>query len=259
MVRLSYPRRARLADERQVQIHLDCYCHTCRYWHRPGPCTPDQFSVAVWDWHHKHEGHEVEFLSPRRRLPSRLREWWWQKLGRAPWWLTYRENTDFKLSYTAVTALTISLASVASNTTFTAGRNSTAIDNSSNRYMDYQLTAKVTTGTTPTIDREIRVYSYQALNADGTPAYPDTVTGSDAAVTLTSAYTLDGGFVFMGASSNSASSNVGYPIKCLSLAQAYGLAPKRWGVYVTHSTAVNLHSTGGNHFVNYVGAYLTDT
>lgn len=259
MPELVYPRAERLHDEAGVQIHLDGYCHTCRHRHALRPLTPDDFSTELWSWYHKHQGHDFEFLSPRRRLPRRFRDWFWQKLGVAPCWLEYAENTNFKIQYDAAAALTITLTSLASSTTFVAGWESTAINNSSSpRSIDSELTAKITTGTTPTVDTEIRIYAYQPLNPD-TPTYPDTITGANAAVTLTSAYTLSGGFVAMGSTAVAATSNVGYPIKCLSLAQAYGKEPKRWGLYVTHNTVAALHGTGGNHVLMRTPAYLTDT
>jgi hypothetical protein len=246
-----------------VQITLDCYCHTCKLWHRPSPCTPDQFSTELWDWYAKHPGHDCEFLSPKRRLP-RFADKLWQRLGYAPWWLAYRENTNFKLAYAATTALTITLGGLASSGVFTNGRESTAVDNSTNRYIDYALTAKFTTHATvaPTNNTDIRLYSYQALNPD-TPTYPDTLTGTNAAVVLTAAAAsnlLDAGFVLLGSATVVASANVPYTVtRCLSLAQAYGAAPKRWGVYVTQNTGQALHATDGNHFVTATGSYLTDT
>jgi hypothetical protein len=255
----AYPRAERLPDEAGVQIRLDAYCHTCQHRHVLRALAPTDFSTEVWSWYHKHTGHAFEFLSPTRRLPRRFRDWFWQKLGFAPWWLEYAENTNFKLQYDAAAALTMTLTSLATNSTFQAGRESTVIDNSSSpRSIDSELTVKITTGTTPTIDTEIRIYAYQALNPD-TPTYPDTITGANANVTLTSAYTLAGGFVAMGSTAVSATSSIGYPIKCLSLAQAYGKEPKRWGLYVAHNTVAALHATGTNHVLIRTPCYLTDT
>jgi len=257
---VDYARAERLVDEAGVQITLDCYCHTCKLWHRPGPRTPDGFSHELWDWYAKHVGHDFEFLSTKRRIPRRFRDWFWAKLGYAPWWLDYGENTNFKLAYTTAAALTITLASLATSGTWVAGRECTAIDNgTTTRNIDSQLTAKITTGTTPTVDTEIRIYGYQALNPE-TPTYPDTITGADANVTLTSTYTRDGGIKpLMGSTAVSATSNIGYPIACLSAVQAWGIEPKRWGLFVTHNTAVNLHATGGNHVIVRTSSYMTDT
>src|SRR5215471_5689969 len=149
-------------------------------------------------------------------------------------------------------------ASVASSGTFVAGREAAGVDNSSARNIDSEITAKLTTGTSPTVDTELRVYGYQALNPD-TPLYPDTISGTNAAVTLTSTYQLSGGFLLLGSSAVSATSSIGYPIKCLSTAQAWGKEPKRWGLYITHNTAVALHATGTNHVLTYTSAFLTDT
>jgi hypothetical protein len=256
---IDYPRVERLQDEAGVQISLDCYCHTCKLWHRPGPRTPEGFSLELWEWYAKHRGHDFEFLSPRRRLPRRFKDWFWQKMGCAPWYVEYGENTNFKLAYASAAALTITLASLATSATWVAGRESTVIDNRTTRNIDSEITAKITTGTTPTVDTEIRIYGYQALNPD-TPTYPDTITGADAAVTLTSAYTRDGGIKpLLGATAVSATSNIGYPIACLSTAQAWGKEPARWGLYVTHSTVAALHATGGNHVLVRTSAYMTDT
>jgi hypothetical protein len=256
---VDYPRTERLALEAGVQMHLDCYCHTCRLWHRPQPCTPDQFSREMWDWHAKHVGHDFEFLSPRRRLPRRFTDWVWQQLGWAPWWLEYRENTNFKLAFGTATAITITLTTLASSANWVAGRGSVAIDNTSARNIDSEITARITTGTTPTVDTEIRIYGVQATQPD-TPTWPDTITGTDAAVTLTSTYTRDGGIKpLLGATAVSATSNITYPIACMSTAQAWGKEPKRWALYVSHSTVAALNGTQTAPVLTYTSSYLTDT
>ena len=257
---LVSPRGQRLGEEQGVQMRLDAYCHTCKLWHRPQPCTPDQFSHEVWEWHAKHVGHEFEFLSPRRRIPARFKDWVWQKLGLAPWWLEYRENTNFKVAYGAATALTITLTSLASSSAWTAGREATHIDNSTSRNIDSEITARVVVGTTPTLDTEIRIYGVQALFPDTTVVWPDTITGTNAAVTLTSTYTRDGGIKpLLGATAVDATSNRTYPIGCLSTAQAWGKEPKRWTIFVTHNCVAALNATQTAPVLTYTPSYLTDT
>ena len=257
---LDYDRATRLADEVGVQIALDCYCHTCKLWHRPQPCTPDGFSQALWEWHAKHVGHDFEFLSPRRRLPRRFRDWFWAKLGYAPWWLDYGENTNFKLAYAAAAAMTITLTSLATSSTWIAGRDAVAIDNSTTRNIDSEITARIAVGATVTADTEIRVYGVQALNPD-TPTWPDTILGTNAAVALTSTYTRDGGIKpLLGATAVAATANVVYPIACLSTAQAWGKEPKRWTVFVTHNTTGSaLNATQTAPVITYTSSYLVDT
>ena len=241
-------------DQERVRLDLDAYCHTCKHRHKLG-LTPQGFTGELWEWEAKHRGHEFEFLSPKRRIPAHFDDQTFQAVGEAPWWLAYAENANIKIAYAASAAMTCTLASLASSATFVAGREATAIVNTTNLYIDYRVSAKITTGTTSTVDKEIRIYAYCVL--DDTPTYPDTITGSDANVTITSTYILDAGFILLGSTSNSATSNIGYPIKCLTIAEAFGHCPTRWGLFITHSTAVNLNATGGNHVLTQIGAYFT--
>jgi hypothetical protein len=241
-------------DAALVQVDLDAYCWTCNHRHRLGR-TPQGFTAEVWEWEAKHRGHEFEFLSPRRRLPPSLDERPYAQAGAAPWWLEVQENANVKLAYAASAALTITLASLGSSTTFLSGRESTAVNNTANLYVDGRITVRIRTGTTPTVDTEIRVYGYAAL--DDTPTYPDTIVGTDNARSITNAYILDAGLVLLGATAVSATSNVDYFIRCLTVAEAFGFAPPRFGVYVAHSTVAALNATGGTHVLTYIGAYLT--
>ena len=83
---------------------------------------------------------------------------------------------DQKIAYGSSAALTITLASLVSDINLLAGCESTAIDNTSNLYLDYLLSGKVTTGTSPTTGKSINIYVY-ALMEDST--YPDVLTGTD--------------------------------------------------------------------------------
>jgi hypothetical protein len=243
-------------EQARVQIALDAYCYTCRHHHHI-VTTPDGFVQEAWQWEAKHRGHIFEFLSPRRRLPARFLERLFVRLGWEPWWLTWAENADAKLAYVASAALTCSLGALGSSATFVAGREATSVLNNTTgvKYLDGRLTAKITTGTSPTVDTEIRIYGYAALN--DTPVYPDTITGTDSAVTLTNTYILDGGFVLVGATGVSATSNIGYPIRCFTLLEAFGPhVPTRWGLFVAHNTGVALHATAGLHVLTHTGAYI---
>jgi hypothetical protein len=243
-----------VVPDARVRLDLDAYCHTCQHRHRLGR-TPQDFTAELWEWEAKHHDHEFEFLSPRRQLPPRFDDRAYQARGEAPWWLTYAENANVKIAYAAAVALTITLASLATSSTFLVGRASTALDNTSNLYVDGRITAIVTTGTTPTVDTEIRLYGYADLT--DTPTYPDAITGTDAGKTITNAYILDTGLTLLGATAVSATSNVTYPIRCLTVAEAFGVHPKRVGIFAVHNTAVNLHATGTNHALQYSGAYIT--
>lgn len=163
---------------------------------------------------------------------------------------------DIKTEYATSSALTISLASLATSSTWVAGRESTLVDNTTNKYLDYLLAGKIRVGTTPTINTEIRVYVVALLN-DST--WPDSFTGSDAAKTITSAGVRDG-FAKLAAvlTVDATTSDRDYPFGPVSVAALFGGAmPKKFLVWVAHNTGVNLNSTGGNHVLDVTPVYQT--
>jgi hypothetical protein len=253
LVPSAEPVRLLSPDADRVRIDLDAYCWTCQHRHRLGR-TPQDFAQELWEWEAKHRGHAYEFLSPARRIPPRFDDQVYAAAGEAPWWLALEENANVKISYAASVALTITLDGLASSSTFLVGQESTVVDNTTNLYVDGRLTARIRTGTTPTVDTEIRLYGYTAL--DDTPTYPDTITGTNGTRTLTNAYILDSGLISLGATAVSAASNITYPIRCLTVAEAFGVHPKRLGVFAVHNTVAALHATGP-HVVTYIGAYIT--
>ena len=237
----------------QPKIEFEALCLDCRKRHHVEG-TPATWLTRMEDWRQKHIDHRIEFRSRRRRLPRGLDDSKFTNES-LPWWMRFRENADIKTAYAASAALTISLASLASSATFVAGRESTAIVNTSNLYLGYLLGGKITTGTTPTAG-QIQIWLYAAFN--DTPAYPNTITGSDAAVTLTSADIRNSGLAFFNAAVTSTTSDQAYPFRPLSISAAFGdIIPKRWGAFVTHSTVAALNATGGNHVLDYTGAYIT--
>jgi len=161
---------------------------------------------------------------------------------------------DVKLVYPASSAVTITLASLASDTSFLAGRESTLIDNTANKYSDYSLRGLITTGTTPTTGREIRVYVV-AIMEDGT--WPDVFDGTDSAETVSTAGTRDSICSYARAISTVATSNQAYYVECGSIAALFGNnLPSKFVVFVTHNTGVNLNATAGNHALYIKGSYL---
>lgn len=162
--------------------------------------------------------------------------------------------TTTKIAYAAAAALTHTLASLATSSTLLAGRESTAVDNSSNLYDDAILEGKIKTGTT-TANTVIEIWVYgEGVSASN---YMGQATGSDAALTLT-----DNGFkrlmklaCVIDVIGTAAAT---YIFGGISIAQLFGgVMPRKWGVFVTHNTGNNLDSTGGNHVVEYIGVTYT--
>lgn len=162
-------------------------------------------------------------------------------------------SSTHKPAYASVSALTISPASLASSATFVAGRESTAVDNSSNLYDDVILSGKITVGATPTPNTQILISVFSTL--DDSPTWPDVMDGTDSAETLTSVG-VGQGFLKLAAALNvdSNTSNRAYDFNGISVANLFGgTMPKRWGVFIAHNTGVALHATGGNHVINAQG------
>ncbi len=149
-------------------------------------------------------------------------------------------------SYGTSAALTMTLASLASDTSLIAGREATAVDNTSDLAVDSLVGGKVTTGTSPTASRQIEVWAIGSY--DGT-ALSAGATGSDANFSPTGEKTL---LKLLTIIPTDATSNHSYEWGPFSIAQAFGgTMPKKWSVYIVHNTGVALNATGTNHEVKY--------
>lgn len=163
---------------------------------------------------------------------------------------------SIKLAYGASAAVTISPASLASDTNLLAGRESDAVDNATNLYLDYLLAGKITTGTSPTDAREIRVYV--AGIVDDTPTYPDVLDGTDSAETITSSGIRDAALRLAAVIATNNTSDRTYWFGPISVAALFGgTLPAKFVVFVVHNTGVNLHATGSNHAIRVTGVYET--
>jgi len=162
---------------------------------------------------------------------------------------------DVKLNYPAASDATIGLASLASDTNLLAGRESTAIDNSSNLYLDYLISGKVTTGTSPTTARSIEVWAVGSW--DGTN-WPDVFDGTDSAETITSANHKASICRFVASMSTDSTSDRTYHFGPVSMASVFGgTLPPKFVLFVVHNTAVNLNATSSNHQIRIQPVYET--
>jgi hypothetical protein len=163
---------------------------------------------------------------------------------------------DIKQKYPAASndtvAITISLASLSSDTTLLAGRESTVVDNTTNVDIDHLVSGVIRVGTAPTASREIRVYAYAPRKiASGTPTYLAAVTGSDANLTIASANVRDSALRLLWATLTDTTTDRDYFMPPTSIAQAFGEMPPYWGLWVTQASGIALNSTSGNHELHY--------
>lgn len=162
--------------------------------------------------------------------------------------------SDIKVKYPATSsaALTFGIASLASDSSLLAGRESAAVDNTTNVDLDHVVSGFVTTGTTPTVSTTIEIWAYAPYKtASGTPSYPDVLDGTDSAETITSANVKYGMLRLVASLVVDNTSNRAYYVAPVSIRNLFGAMPKFWGLFLTHNTGAALNATAGNHVFEY--------
>jgi len=163
--------------------------------------------------------------------------------------------SDVKLAYGTAADATITLASLATDSNKLTGRESDALVNTTLLALDYLISGKITTGTSPTASKTIEVWAVGSW--DGT-TYPDVFDGTDSAETITSAEIKNSICKLVAALATTSSSNVTTPFGPVSLASIFGgVVPAKVVFFVTHDTGVNLNSTAGNHQIRILPVYET--
>jgi hypothetical protein len=162
---------------------------------------------------------------------------------------------DLKLSYPAASDLTITLASLGSDTNLLTGRESATIDNSTNLYLDYLISGKIRAVSTAA--RAIEVWAVGSW--DGTN-WPDVFDGTDSAETITSANMKASvcRFVAAIATDNTGTTDRDYHFGPVSIAAAFGgTLPPKFVLFVTHSNTSALNSTGTTHQIRIQPVFQT--
>lgn len=151
---------------------------------------------------------------------------------------------DVRLSYVASSALTVTnLHSIATSATWVAGWESAEIDNSTNKYLDYLISGKLVLGNSATAG-EIRVYVVAKIDD---AEWPDVFDGTESTETWTTTTIRDAAakLAFSTATRADPGTDDTYPIGPFSVAALFGgVCPEKFVLFVTHSTGVNLASSG---------------
>jgi len=142
-----------------------------------------------------------------------------------------------KLSTSA--ALTITLASLANG----SARQSTLVDNATNRYQDLLLYVKLKTGTSPTGNKTCDVYLIRGDDDATTEHLSDGAGASDAAIAILNA-------PLIGVVKTKASPATGDVLYGEFLVHRPG---PTWGIAVANNTGAALDATGSNHWVRWIG------
>lgn len=163
---------------------------------------------------------------------------------------------DIKAVYAASSNQTVTnLNSLAASATWVAGWESGAIDNTTNLYTDYRVTAKITAGAANlSTAGEIRLYLVGPLD-DST--WPDVFDGTESTETVTDTEMRDA-VCRLGASTatDNTASDV-YYLDCPSVRAVFGgNLPKKFVIFITHTvhTTTNAIAASGNQ-VTVTGSY----
>lgn len=147
----------------------------------------------------------------------------------------------------STTAITITLNSLASSGT--VGRASTAVDNSTNLFLDAFVTVTLSQSASAVAnDKSFYVFAYGSINGS---TYPEGVTGSDAAYTFAGAAgALTTAIRLIGVIPAVASANNTSPP--FAVAPAFGgILPYKWGIIVLNYGGQTLAASGNT--AQYVG------
>jgi hypothetical protein len=162
---------------------------------------------------------------------------------------------DIKIAYGSAFDLTITLVSLASDTNLLAGRESAAIDNTSDKMLDYLISGKITTGTSPTAARSIQIWAVASF--DGT-SWPDVFDGTNSDETISLANVKNSSVCrLVDELSTTATTDEDYYFAGVSIARLFGSVPPKFVLFVTHNTGVALNATAGNHVIRVQPVYRT--
>jgi hypothetical protein len=159
------------------------------------------------------------------------------------------------VNYSSPTTITMDLANLASDANLLAGRESTQIDNTTNKYEQVHVQGSVTVGTTPTVGGTIQIYLWGSDTSLGTTAR-DVLDGTDSAETITNAGVRNSLLKLVDTVTLTANtSDIAYPVGPFEVSQWFGAAvPRYWGLFVVHNTGVNLRNNAVNtNAFSYVG------
>lgn len=142
------------------------------------------------------------------------------------------------INYGSDTAITFDVSSLGTSSTFLAGRESTQIDNTTNKFIDAIVTCDGITGhasTAPTIGQQIQLYVWGSDVSLATTAI-DVLDGTDSAETLAHDSVRQGLHLVAAPTVTVATAGLKYYIMPFSVASFFdGVMPKFWGLFLSHN------------------------
>lgn len=162
---------------------------------------------------------------------------------------------NIKGLYAAASDVTITLASLGTDSTGLTGRQSTAVSNTTNLYLDYFLSGKITAGATVAVGQRTQIWCIPSW--DGT-SWPDTVSTTDLARTLTAGSKTYIGRLVVELVADATTANKTYHFAGVSIASLFGgFCPPAWVLFVTTNFGSGLNGTAANHQIRSLPYYET--
>ena len=217
-------------------MELHAVCHDCKRRHRIDE-EPQGIALYWSHWvHAKHAGHRVEIVPVITD------------------WKQYDPNADIKIAYASSANQTVTnLNGLAASATHVAGWESGAVDNSTNLYLDYRVTAKITVESTGVTAGEIKLWLVGELDDSN---WPDVFDGTESAETVTDTEIRDAICHLGTVTTNDTTASRVYYLDCPSAAAVFGgNTPRKFVVFITQNTGTTLETTGNQ--VTVKGSYLT--
>jgi hypothetical protein len=153
-------------------------------------------------------------------------------------------STTSMLTYPTAATITLDLKSLANG----AWRAGTAVDNTTNLYMDATLGGSIQVhSTAPTAGGTIDIYLYASY--DGTN-YTGGASGTDGVFADANNETL---FHFVDSIVVTAATSIDYEWGPFNVMSVLGHMPPKWGVVVENNTGQILHATGTANITKYTG------
>lgn len=152
--------------------------------------------------------------------------------------------------YSTDTAITFDLSSLGTSSSFTAGRESTEVDNTSSKYNDAVVFVKgITAGASAlTIGQMIRLYVWGSTVSLATTAI-DTLDGTDSAETITHAAILNALRLVDQSVATETNANRVFFFQPFSVASFFGgILPPFWGLFLAHNHAGSLAASNSGLF-----------
>ncbi len=168
--------------------------------------------------------------------------------------------SDIKIAYAASSDLTVTnLHGIASSATWVAGWTSGTVDNTTNKYLDYLITAKFTAESAGLAAGEIRVFVYAMLDDSNWPdLFSAGTEGTEGTATIHDTNVRDSSLIQLWSTATDTTASQVYPMINQSVAARFGgICPAKFALFVAQSTGTTLETSGNQMTIK--GHYITSS